>query len=133
MDATNAGENGCAFITVTAVAAGGHSWSVWVYIPAAWTGGNIALDTSGWTGISPADGTNLNADMTKRDQWQRVHLPVVVAGGDLSGFVRVMATGIVLGESFYIDDAQFEAGAVATPYIATDGGTASRNALKWVA
>ena len=132
MDATNAGENACASITATAAAAGVHVWSVWMYIPAAWTGGTVALDTSGWTGISPADGTNFNANMALVDQWQRVTAFVTVAGGDLSGALRVVATGINSGEFIYIDDCQFES-AIATPYIATDGGTASRNALKWVA
>lgn len=128
MDTTNAGENACGFITVTAAAAGAHVWSAWVYVPTAWSGGTIALDTSGWTGLSPADGTNVNADMALRDQWQRIVAPITVDSGDLSGAVRVVVIGIVSGEFIYIDDAQFEAGAVATPYIATDGGTASRSA-----
>lgn len=133
MDATNAGENACGAITVTAAAAGAHVWSAWLYIPTAWSGGTVSLDTSGWTGISPADGTNFNANMVLRDQWQRVEALVTVAGGDLSGQVRVVATGIVSGEFIYIDDAQFEAGEVATPYVHTDGVAGARPSLKWVA
>ncbi len=130
MDATNAGENACAAITATAPSAGPHVWVPWLYIPTAWSGGAIAIDTSGWAGISPADGTNFNANMELRDQWQRVEALVSVAGGDLSGQVRVVATGIVSGEFIYIDDAQFEPGSFATPHIATDGATKTRVATR---
>ena len=128
MDATNAGENACAAYGVTFSGAGTYTFSIWVYVPTAWSGGTVAIDHSGYAGSSPADGTNVNANMATRDAWQRVTSTFVIAGGDLAGQLRVVATGIESGESIYVDDAQAEAGAVATPYIATDGGVASRAA-----
>lgn len=130
MDATNAGENACAFTAITFAAAGIYTFSVNVYIPTAWSGGTVALDHSGYAGSSPADGGNVNADMGVRDAWQRIVSTVAISAGDLAGQLRVVATGIESGESIYVDDVQVEAGATATPYIATDGATKTRVATR---
>lgn len=132
MDSTAAGENACAFYPLTFAAAGIYTLSVWVYIPTAWTGGAVALDHSGYAGSSPSDGTNVNADMDTRDAWQRIVSTVTIAGGDLAGNLRVVGMDIESGEAIYVDDAQVEAGSIATPYVATDGGTATRPALNWI-
>ena len=117
-------------ITLTAAA---HRVSVWLYIPAAWTGGNIAVSFNGFTSGSGPSTTN--ADMSLRDQWQRVVAgPFTPAAGDLVGSIIVRATvAFNSGEFVYVDDAQVEAGSTATPYIHTDGAVASRPRLKWVA
>lgn len=117
-------------ITLTAVA---HMVSVWLYIPAGWTGGNIAVSFNGFT-AGAGSGTT-NANMSLRDQWQRVVAgPFTPAAGDLVGSIIVRATAAFnSGEFAYVDDAQVETGSVATPYIATDGDVASRPGLKWVA
>lgn len=133
MDSTSGVENACAFYPITFAGAGTYTLSAWVYIPTAWSGGTVALDHSGFAGSSPADGTDVNADMDVRDGWQRLGSTVTIAGGDLAGNMRVVATSIESGEFIYVDDAQIESGSVATPYVPTDGGTATRPATTWIA
>jgi hypothetical protein len=71
--------------------------------------------------------------MDIRDAWQRVEFPLLPDANDLTGSFRVAVTGVTEAEFFYIDCAQLETGSVATPYIETDGDTAPRAGLKWVA
>ena len=69
---------------------------------------------------------------TATGDWQSVTLTVTVSGttNGLAVFVR---KNNVTAATVKADAIQVEAGSISTPYIATDGGTASRNALKWVA
>lgn len=73
--------------------------------------GNLAVPANAWTRISYTATTDSH---TTRD-------------------LRVEAKDSVGAHTFYVDGVQLELGAVATPYIETDGATASRSALKWVA
>lgn len=111
-------------ITLTAAK---HAASLWLYIPTSWDGGQIALKVVGFTG---ATGTlEVNANMSLRDQWQRVPLSSFTPdAGDLTGTLLVVysTTDPTAGRFIYVDGAQIEAREVATPYVETDGGTASR-------
>lgn len=111
-------------LTLTAVA---HSLSGWVYIPSGWDGGTVRISCANFTGIS---GTLVvDANMALRDQWQRLELPnVTPAGGDLVGnpLNFVAATNPSAGKFIYVDGGQVEAQVYPTPYVHTDGGTASR-------
>ena len=118
-------------ITLTAVA---YTASCWMYIPTAYDGGAPRLERVGFVGAT--GNTNAEASLATRDAWQRVVLAdFTPASGDLAGAIQVnVAAGVpTAGRFIYIDDAQVELGVVATPYIHTDGATASRPALKWVA
>jgi hypothetical protein len=112
-----------------------HVFSAWVYIPTAWSGdGSVVLSDNG--DFVGATGTQLaTADMGIRDAWQRLVTDITPVAGDLAGalHIRVSGTAPDFGDFIYIDDVQIETGLVATPYIETDGGTASRKRSKWVA
>lgn len=113
-----------------------HAFSVWVYVPADWDGGQIKIRHGATIGgfVGSTATAEVHADMSKRDQWQRISCIVDPDSGDLSGRLDVCAASApTAGRFLYVDDVQVETGAVATPYVPTDGATASRPALKWVA
>lgn len=119
--------SGCAVYGITLTAAI-HAISAWVYVPAAFDGGGLSLAIGNFVGGSGTTGT---VNMLLRDQWQRVTASVTPVGGDLAGDVRLTLTGSqpTPGTDFvYIDGVQVELGSLATPYIETDGATASREA-----
>ena len=113
-------------ITLTAAA---HSLEAWLYIPSTWSGVQLSVRFNAFAG---ATGTLFaDADMTKTDQWQRLQVPNVgIVAGDLAGFLLVNESdpAAAAGDFIYVDGAQCELGAVCTPYIETDGGTAARTA-----
>lgn len=119
-------------ITLTAAA---HTYSGWLYIPSSYVGSTIRLVLIGFTSVTGT--TSANANMSPRDQWQRVTVgPFTPNAGDLTGQLAVQVTSpgsMGNGSFFYIDGVQAELGSIATPYIETDGGTASRAPLNWVA
>lgn len=118
-------------ITLTAVA---YTASCYLYIPAAYDGLAPRLERVGFTGA--AGPVFVSADLGVRDAWQRLELAAFVpAAGDLDGAININAAAgpPTAGKFLYIDDAQVELGSIATPYIHTDGATASRTGLKWVA
>lgn len=113
-------------ITLTAAA---HSASAWVYIPSAFDGASVTL---GFVGFAGATGTlTATANLSLRDQWQRVTVRnVTIAGGDLAGSIDVTCGAPTAGRFVYVDGVQIESGAIATPYVETSGGTASRTAAR---
>jgi hypothetical protein len=118
-------------ITLTAAA---HMFSVWVYIPTAYDGESVVLSDNG--DFVGATGTQLaTADMGIRDAWQKLSTDITPVAGDLTGAIHVRNSGAnpTAGRFIYIDDAQIETGTIATPFISTDGSTASRARSKWVA
>ncbi len=100
-------------ITLTAVA---HTFSAWLWIPSNFDGTNIQLEFIGFVGI--AGGGAVNADMAKRDRWQRVETTGTPAGGDLAGLLLIRTTGApTAGRFIYVDGVQCEALGVATSYV----------------
>lgn len=117
--------SGCAVYGITLTAAA-HAFSAWVYVPAAFDGGGLSWAAANWTSATVVTDT---VDMNLRDQWQRVVGTITPDAGDLSGDIRLTLTDSqpTAGNDFvYIDGVQVETGSIATPYIETDGGTASR-------
>ena len=113
-----------------------YTFHYWVYVPAAWDGGQIRIRNGATIGaFTGSTATDENyANMALVDQWQRISCVVNPDAGDLSGRLDVCAASApTAGRFIYVDDAQVELGSVATPYIATDGASASRQPLKWVA
>lgn len=91
--------------------------SVWVYIPSSWNGGQITLGDDGTNpGFTFYRGTN--ADMAKRDQWQRIWITYqndATANTFLSMFVRA-ASAPSAGQVVYFDGFQFEHGNILTAF-----------------
>lgn len=113
-----------------------HAFSMWVYVPAAWDGGQIKIRHSttigGFIGSTATD--EVHADMALRDQWQRISCVVNPDAADLSGRLDVCtASAPTAGRFIYVDDAQVEPGSYPTPYIHTDGATGTRQPSRWVA
>lgn len=100
------------FAPVVFPAAGTYVVSRYVRIPAAWNGGVLTFTSTG----SFAGATNevmlVSADLTKRDQWQRISLQITVVAGDLSGTFSLVtsepqptssATGIIYSDSMQVE------------------------------
>lgn len=105
-----------------------HTFSLWVYVPTAYDGTGLRLEIAGFTS---ATGTlTALVDLAKRDQWQRVSTTFTPDAGDVAGTFRLNEPGTAptSGRFVYLDGAQIEAQPFATPYVETDGGTASRTA-----
>lgn len=125
---TDAGTGwGSAFrgLTITDV---DHTQSVWIYVPSSWTGGAIRLEVADLTGVSGT--TTTAANLALRDQWQRLSHTFNPDAADLLSTLRVVADNVKIGEFFYLDGWQVEAQPLATPYIHTDGATATRTAAR---
>lgn len=76
------------------------------------------------------NGNLASADIPLSTGWHYMTLTFTSNGTSHIVNVNCVPASVVV---FYADAFQLEAGPVATPYISTDGGTASRSALKWVA
>ena len=99
-------------ITLTAAA---HTASWWIYVPTTFDGTAINLAAEGFTS---ATGTLIvAADLTKRDQWQRVEITFTPDGGDLTGSIVARAVGPpTAGRFVYIDAVQCEALSYSTTF-----------------
>lgn len=100
-----------------------YTASAWVYIPAAWNAGaDIALDFVNFASSTP--GAQVNADLTKRDQWQQIRLTELMSA-DVAGLLRVVTSGTAptAAEFIYIDDLQIEPGTevYGDGFFSTDG------------
>jgi hypothetical protein len=108
--------------TVTGTGAGRYVATLYVWIPANWTGSAPQLRFGEYTGSSAEEITA--ADLNKRDQWQRIQTAATIAAGDLIGAIRLevvtaptsAGTGI-----FYSDAMQMEKASTPTDYF--DGDT----------
>lgn len=110
-------DNGAAAYAHTVSGAGLHAFSAYVYIPAAWTGGQVMIRQFGFDGATQyEDGY---ADMTLRDQWQRVWLGnVTIAAGDLTGSMQLSARASwVSGQALYFTAVQSEPNALPTAFV----------------
>ena len=98
-----------------------YTFSAWIYSPSG-TGSNVNLFIGG--SAFPA---TYSSNMTTRDAWTKVTVSATAtstASGSL--LVKSQATG----GTVWIDGAQMEQKAIATPYVDTNGGTASRSAAR---
>ena len=116
---------------ITFPAAGMYTISAWVKFSAdAGLSSGLPIRLDGVT--DDVLGVNVAADPAILDVWQRVYMVTTIVT-DLDGIIVVGTTTWTLGTSFMLDDVQVEAGPAATPYVPTDGATASRTAMKWIA
>jgi hypothetical protein len=68
--------------------------------------------------------------MTKRDQWQHVRLPhTPPVAGNVGEEIACLGTSAV-GDQFYADGVQLEQKVLVTPYVETNGATATRSAAQ---
>lgn len=83
-------------------------FSVWVWIPANWNGGGIYVGEDGtFAGAAYVEG-GAPADMTKRDQWQRIYVREFLSN-DNSGILIIRAIDPpTAGRFIYVDGAQVE-------------------------
>lgn len=102
--------------------AGAYTLSAWVYIPADWDGGRIEVHP--WSYVGSTAGASVQADMSRRDQWQRIWQTFTAVSGDLDGQpVVVAASAPTAGRVIYVDAVQVEAGTRPSSY--ADGSLGS--------
>jgi hypothetical protein len=102
---------------VTFASAGTWVVSLWVWVPSSYTGGPMGLRSDG-SYVGSSGEVRVDADLTKRDQWQRVQTQINVVAGDLVGFWVLRYTGppAAAGTGIvYTDAIQDDLGAV-TPF-----------------
>lgn len=109
--------------TNVAVTAAAHVNSVWLYIPSDYNGTDLRMQATNFTGLTR---TVAIADMSKRDQWQRLTATFTPLAGDLLGDpVSIFENGTLptAGKFVYIDGAQCELGASLSQYVEFTVGT----------
>lgn len=113
---------GTSFHTLTA---GSHSLSIYVYIPTAYAGSTIEARFSGFT--SATGTTKVSANMSLRDQWQRVSVPDVgIDSGDTGGSLEVSTVSggsLVNGDVVYFAAVQCEKKSYVTSFALTTFGS----------
>jgi len=101
-----------------------YTFSCWVYLVDA-AGTTPQFLTSSTAGVATTIAT---IDTGLLNQWVRYSFSVTTTGTITDPFIDVRFFGTTVGTAgeIYIDGVQLETGSIATPYIETDGGTASR-------
>lgn len=102
-----------------------YTWSCWVYVPSS---SGVILSNVALTFLDFASGgyqTTTSASPTAYDTWQRLTVTRTVRAGATEAFVR-LNTVLAAGAVIYYDGAQLEEHTNATPYVHTDGATATR-------
>lgn len=123
-------------VTLSGSTAGStYSGSCWIFCdPASTALGkvmNLRLQEAGGAqGAASSDG----ASVTLVAGWQRLtHTRTIVQDDRTALQIYPRLASGLLGDEFYIDGVQIETGAAGTPYIETNGGTATRASSKVVA
>jgi hypothetical protein len=94
-------------IPVTVPAAGRYAFSSYVWIPTAWDGGALATLAEVFVGSSEVTALRHDANLSLRDQWQRIYRVYDIVGGDLSGNLVVRCVSFPTATKFaYIDGVQ---------------------------
>ena len=97
------------------LSAAAHVFSIYLYIPAAYTGGQILIEFQSFT--SGSGTAQANADMGIVDDWQRVDVgPFTPNAGDVLGNLRIVSASLFTGNVVYIAATQCEQNAYATSY-----------------
>ena len=108
-----------------ALTAGAHSLSIYVYIPTAYAGSTVEARFSGFT--SATGTTKVSANMSLRDQWQRVSVPDVgIDSGDTGGSLEVGTVSggsLVNGDVVYFTAVQCEKKSYVTSFALTTFGS----------
>ena len=115
---------------ITLSASTQYALSVWVYVDQAYSGSTeLFLTTADFTDITTNDSSGSTITISgNKGRWIRV-TRIVTTGTDTAGAIRINANSgtPANGAIYYLDGVQAEAQPVVTPYVETDGGTASRS------
>lgn len=82
-------DNNFGFIPLTFSSAGTYTISCFVWVPTSWNGSAPVIGLEGWIGSTILK--QVGADLSKRDQWQRIYTTLSVVSGDLAGFPVIRA------------------------------------------
>jgi hypothetical protein len=105
-------------LTLTAAA---HAIACYVWVPSSFSGASLTItDDGAFAGAT--DKVIGTADLSKRDQWQRIVLTLTPVSGDLTGALVVRGTSMSAGNHVFVGGFQVEAKAYATSWQV--GGTA---------
>lgn len=93
-----------ALYAITLPSAGVYHFGVDLYIPTSYSGSALNV---GFNGFTSATGVETAADLSIRDEWQRVYLAATIDAGDLSGNLALYLTNSInsvdVGDNFYTD------------------------------
>jgi hypothetical protein len=118
------GLDGC----IAATAGSTYTYSAWVYSP-------VATSTPMWLQVYRKTGAtcggsvvgNTNTAFTLTQGWQRVTHTFTAEASTGVVETEVETNGTQPATTFYVDGVQLEQKTIATPYVETNGGTASRS------
>lgn len=117
-------DNFATLYSLTFPAAGTYVMSAYVKTPAGMAS-SLQLSAQNYTGFSMGTAETIAAGLTAR-----ISRTITVVAGDLAGQIALYKNGAAEAGPVYLDGLQVELGTVATPYIETDGSTATRSAAR---
>ena len=123
------GNNSSHALYTNTLSAAEHTVSAWLYIPSDFDGGGIRFLRNGYVGATGDD--HVDADMSLVDQWQYLTFTFTPVG-DMTGWIQFLniSGAPTAGRVIYVDGIQIEVQPIATPYVETDGGAATRVAAQ---
>lgn len=105
-------------IAITPTANTHAALSAWIWVPTDWDGGQINIRDGG-TFAGATLVSSVDADLSKRDQWQRIQA-IYLLSADVTGtFTINAASSPSVGKTIFVDGAQAEVHDTATPYTDT--------------
>lgn len=109
----------------------GDVWTLsgWVYVPVGVAGKTVRVEIQEYDNGTP--GSNSTADFVSIEGWNFVYVIRILTDATIARLrVRVKLLDPASGDTVYCDGLQLEEQPIATPYVETDGGTASRSAAR---
>jgi hypothetical protein len=104
----------------TCPTSGRYAFSAFVYIPAAWNGGTVSVNAENFTGAAEVISERHDANLSLRDQWQRIWRVYDISTTGTTGNVVVRCASFPTGTPFiYIDGAQVASYPTGTPLVTT--------------
>lgn len=109
-------------------AAGAHRVAVYLWVPAAFSATQVGVRPTNFGGAGMSF-TEVFADLSMRDQWQRLDGPFTVDAADLLGsiLIRTTAGTMLAGEILWFTLAEIQPGSVLTSAVAETLGSGYAN------